>query len=44
MAEFTLSPGPRLGELLEAVREAQASGEVHTRAEALGLVRGILAG
>ena len=32
---FDLSPGPRIGELLEAVREAQASGEISTRDEAL---------
>ena len=28
MAEFGLAPGPRLGELIEALREAQAAGEV----------------
>jgi putative nucleotidyltransferase with HDIG domain len=39
MAEFDLSPGPRLGELLELVREAQAGGQVATREEALALVR-----
>ena len=32
---FGLSPGPQIGELLEAVREAQASGEISTREEAL---------
>jgi poly(A) polymerase len=32
---FGLSPGPQIGELLEAVREAQASGEITTRDEAL---------
>ena len=32
---FGLSPGPLLGELLEAVREAQAVGEVTTREEAI---------
>jgi hypothetical protein len=31
--------GPRVGELLEAVREAQAAGDVATREEALELVR-----
>jgi len=36
---FGLKPGPRMGELLEGVREAQASGEVTTREEALALVR-----
>jgi tRNA nucleotidyltransferase/poly(A) polymerase len=28
MAEFGLKPGPRIGEILEALREAQATGEV----------------
>jgi len=32
---FGLSPGPRFAEILEAVREAQAAGEVTTREEAL---------
>lgn len=36
---FNMKPGPRMGQLLEAVREAQASGEVATREEALALVR-----
>jgi poly(A) polymerase len=36
---FGLKPGPRMGQLLEAVREAQASGEIATREEALALVR-----
>ncbi len=40
---FGLSPGPLLGELLEAVREAQAAGEVTTREEALEYVRKHLA-
>ncbi len=31
-------PGPRIGELLELVREAQAAGEVATREEALAFV------
>jgi poly(A) polymerase len=35
---FGLSPGPEVGELLELVREAQASGEIHTREAALVLV------
>lgn len=34
-----MSPGPRIGELLEAVREAQASGELTTREEALSYIR-----
>jgi AcrR family transcriptional regulator len=39
MREFGLDPGPRIGELLELVREAQVSGEVRTRAQAVDLVR-----
>lgn len=42
MRTFGLSPGPRLGELLERVREAQVEGLVSTREEALALVREIL--
>jgi poly(A) polymerase len=40
---FGLSPGPKMGQLLEAVREAQASGEVTTREEALAYIREKLA-
>jgi len=36
---FNMKPGPRMGQLLESVREAQASGELATREEALALVR-----
>jgi len=36
---FGISPGPEIGELLEVVREAQASGEVATRDEALAYLR-----
>jgi poly(A) polymerase len=36
---FGLSPGPKIGEVLEAVREAQASSEVTTREEALAYIR-----
>ena len=43
LREFGLQPGPRIGELLEAVREAQVSGEVGTREQALVLVRSCLA-
>jgi hypothetical protein len=32
---FGMRPGREIGELLEAVREAQAAGEVVTREEAL---------
>ena len=34
MAEFGLKPGPRIGELLEGLREAQATGEVDSETEA----------
>jgi len=36
---FGLSPGPKIGKLLEAVREAQASGEITSREEALSYIR-----
>jgi len=36
---FGVSPGPGIGKLLEAVREAQASGELTTREEALAYIR-----
>jgi hypothetical protein len=41
---FGMSPGPKIGELLEAVREAQASGELTTREEALSYIRKQLSG
>jgi len=41
---FSMSPGPKIGEILEAVREAQASGEVTTRQEALAYIRDCLLG
>ena len=44
MLQFGLPPGPQIGVLLELVREAQVSGEVRTRQEALLLVRSQLAG
>jgi poly(A) polymerase len=34
-----LSPGPRFGEILEKVQTAQLEGEIHSREEALALVR-----
>ncbi len=43
LREFDLEPGPQIGELLEAVREAQVSGEVGSREGALALVRDKLA-
>ena len=36
---FALAPGRKIGTLLEEVREAQVSGEVKTREQALELVR-----
>jgi poly(A) polymerase len=36
---FNMKPGPRMGQLLESVREAQASGELATREEALAYIR-----
>ncbi|MEW6178508.1 MAG: HD domain-containing protein [Chloroflexota bacterium] len=39
---FNLSPGPRLGKLLENVREAQAAGQIHSIDEALNLVELLL--
>jgi poly(A) polymerase len=40
--EFELNPGPKIGELLEALKEAQASGEVQNRDGALDYIRGLL--
>jgi putative nucleotidyltransferase with HDIG domain len=37
MLELGLTPGRRVGELLEVIREAQAAGEIATREEALAL-------
>jgi tRNA nucleotidyltransferase/poly(A) polymerase len=42
LTDFGLQPGPQIGILLEAVREAQAVGEVHTRDEAMALVSKLL--
>ncbi len=39
---FGMSPGPKIGEVLEAMHEAQASGEVTTRQEALAYTRDCL--
>jgi hypothetical protein len=38
MQRFGLTPGAKIGELLEMVREAQASGEINTAEEALDFV------
>jgi len=43
MREFGLKPGPKIGEILEAVREAQGAGELSTKEEALALARKRLA-
>jgi len=40
---FGMSPGPKIGEILEAVREAQAAGEVATREETLSYIEHLLA-
>ncbi len=42
MEELKIAPGKRVGEILEAIREAQAEGEVKTREDALALARKIL--
>ncbi len=42
MAELGLAPGPLLGELLAAIREAQAEGQVADREQALRFARGWL--
>jgi tRNA nucleotidyltransferase domain 2 putative len=39
MQAFNLTPGPEIGQLLEQIREAQASGEIKERAEALAFAR-----
>ncbi|MCX7912219.1 MAG: HD domain-containing protein [Dehalococcoidales bacterium] len=42
METFRLPPGPEIGRLLEAAREAQAAGEIKSREEALELVRHLI--
>lgn len=42
MQELNLPPGPRVGELLEAIREAQVEGEVKTREQAIAFARASL--
>jgi tRNA nucleotidyltransferase/poly(A) polymerase len=37
MRELNLEPGPKIGEILDALREAMATGEIETREEALAL-------
>ncbi|MFC2014720.1 CCA tRNA nucleotidyltransferase [Chloroflexota bacterium] len=41
ISSFSVTPGPEVGEVLEAVREAQASGVVTTREEALSFIKGL---
>ncbi len=36
---FGINPGPKIGEMLEEIREVQASGEITTREEALAYIR-----
>ncbi len=38
-----IAPGPRLGDLLEAIAEARFAGEIATAGEAVALARGLLA-
>jgi len=42
MRELGLPPGKQIGVILEAIREAQASGEVVTREDALAVARRVL--
>ncbi len=44
MEALHLSQGPVIGQLLEAIREAQACGEIHTREQALAFARNYLEG
>lgn len=44
LGHFKLQPGPLIGKLLEAIREAQAAGEVRDRQQALHFAREWLAG
>ncbi len=42
MKELELSPGPQVGRLLEAIREAQAGGQISSREEAIALARSLI--
>jgi tRNA nucleotidyltransferase/poly(A) polymerase len=42
MQKFGLKPSPLVGKVLEGIREAQAAGEVHSKAEALRLAEQII--
>jgi len=39
MHEFDLQPGPVIGELLETIRERQATGKIETREQAIEYAR-----
>jgi hypothetical protein len=41
ISELCLAPGPQIGKILEVIREAQATGRVQTREQALALARGL---
>ena len=41
---FGLEPGPRIGQLLESLREAQAAGEITDRQQAVDYIRQMLYG
>lgn len=42
MQQYRLQPGPLIGEILEAIREAQAAGQVSTVRQALDLAQSII--
>lgn len=42
MKELNLGPGKRIGAILEAIREAQAAGDVNTKEEAIRLAREVM--
>lgn len=42
MSALALPPGPQVGKLLESIREAQATGKVSTREEAISLAQKLL--
>lgn len=44
MSNYGLEPGPKIGEILEALREAQAAGEVTDKQEALQYITRLLTG
>jgi hypothetical protein len=42
MESLVMPPGPEVGRLLEAIREAQAAGQVNSREEALAVARKLM--